>query len=187
VLRAHQPARHADKKDGLLRQGKGQPVSVFDGALFRSLLPHSLPWPREDLRLVEATKQEVRVRICLILLTQVWLLTMFQVMTEVIWEQIKPEISDGHKKVLMSVGQQERDVTRYFIADLRYSRELLCGIITVAIPGSARDFRKDVFTHLSLSVRVRAMLCDDERQPLISTFIHDANYLEYRPDEVLEV
>jgi hypothetical protein len=112
---------------------------------------------------------------------------MFQVMTEVVWDQIKPEISDGHKKVLMSVGLQERDVTRYFIAELRYSRELLCGIITMAIPGSARDFRKDVFTQLSLSVRVRAMLCDDDRQPLISTFIHDANYLEYQPDEVLEV
>jgi hypothetical protein len=108
-------------------------------------------------------------------------------MTSLVWERVRGEISLGHKKLMMSLGVQEEDVTLYVMKRLYYNQQLQCGVIEVGNPEAAEAFRRDIFVKLHLSVRIRAILSSDRRLPLVTTYLEDESYAEYLPNEVVEV
>jgi hypothetical protein len=108
-------------------------------------------------------------------------------MTETLWLRVRPEISLGHLRLMKEMGLKGLDISPYIVPRMYYSKPLMCGVIEVTTPQSAKLFRKDVFSWLHLSVRLRALLSDEPRQPALSMLILDESYLEYQPDDVVEV
>jgi hypothetical protein len=108
-------------------------------------------------------------------------------MTETLWLRVRPEISLGHLRLMKEMGLKGLDVSPYIVPRMYYSKPLMCGVIEVTTPQSARLFRKDVFTRLRLTTRLRALLSDEPRLPALSMLILDESYLEYQPDDVVEV
>ena len=108
-------------------------------------------------------------------------------MTESVWSRVRSEISIGHKRLLMDAGIQNRDVTSLYIERLYYNSGLLCGVILVKGSENARVLRKELFSRLRLSVRVRALLPNDAMCPLLAFPIYDDSYIDYSPEEVVEV
>ncbi len=88
---------------------------------------------------------------------------------------------------MKEMGLKGLDISPYIVPRMYYSKPLMCGVIEVTTPKSAKLFRKDVFSRLHLSVRLRALLSDEPRQPAVSMLILDDSYLEYQPDDVVEV
>ncbi len=101
--------------------------------------------------------------------------------------KVHPEISLGHMRLLKEMGVKGLNISPYIVPQMYYSKQLMCGVIEVASPEPAKLFRKEVFTRLRLTVRLRALLSDEPRQPAVSMLIMDESYLEYQPDDVVEV
>ena len=87
----------------------------------------------------------------------------------------------------MNGGILGHDVTSFFIKRLYYNPELLCGVILVKNSEDATFFRKELFSRLHLSSRLRAILPNDAVSPLLAFSICDDCYIDYSPEEVVEV
>ncbi len=166
--RAEAAAANVDEKMNAAKRKRGQDSdSAFNNSGLQSILPQSLPWNDNEIRLVGASP-----------------LTPQEVLSETSWLRIYNDILQSHKNFIKQVRSAKQPVTPYFIKRMHYCQAKMCGVIEVAPQGDVARFRNEVIPFLDLPIKIKALLKSD-MMPVVKTFASQT-YEVYSSEDYIE-
>ncbi len=125
-------------------------LNPFMKSILPSILPQSLPWNENEIRLVDTTP--------------------IRTLSKWSWQVVEKEIVVGHDMFLQGKRDRNEDVTPYVVKCMYYCEDMMCGVIEVASIGDVVKFRDDVIPFLQLTIRITGLLRTDKSFPVVTMF-----------------
>lgn len=148
--RTHQQEQDLKCNDHPARKRAKGGLNPFMKSILPSILPHSLPWNENEIRLVDTTP--------------------IRTLSKWSWQVVEKEIVVGHDMFLQGKRERNEDVTPYVVKCMYYCEDMMCGVIEVASIGDVVKFRDDVIPFLELTIRITALLRNDKSFPVVAMF-----------------
>ncbi len=103
-----------------------------------------------------------------------------------LWRHLEAQFLQGHSLFLRSVRELKESVQPYLILKVYFDADLSCGVVVVTTESDVEAFRDRVVPSIWVSTRLRALIKEDHKVPIVSTF-GPLVYQAYEPEEYVEL